>query len=51
VEWVIVPEAFVLASGALAQARFMLGGLEVDTERMRRNLDLAGRAPRHARYP
>ncbi|MSO76585.1 MAG: adenylosuccinate lyase family protein [Alphaproteobacteria bacterium] len=40
VEWIVVPEAFVLASGALGQARFMLAGLEVDTERMRRNLDI-----------
>jgi 3-carboxy-cis,cis-muconate cycloisomerase len=40
VEWIVVPEAFVLAAGALAQARFMLAGLEVDTERMRRNLDI-----------
>lgn len=40
VEWVIVPEAFVLTAGALNQARFMLAGLEVDAERMRRNLDM-----------
>jgi 3-carboxy-cis,cis-muconate cycloisomerase len=42
VEWTAVPEAFVLTAGALRQARFMLGGLEVDTERMARNLDLSG---------
>lgn len=40
VEWAIVPEAFVLTGGALHQANFMLGGLEVDAGRMRRNLDL-----------
>lgn len=41
VEWSAVPEAFVLTSGALAQANFMLAGLEVDTGRMRRNLDVS----------
>ena len=40
VEWVVVPEAFVLTAGALNQARFMLAGLEVNEERMRRNLDM-----------
>jgi len=39
-EWVVVPEAFVLTAGALAQARFMLSGLEVDAGRMRANLDM-----------
>jgi len=39
-EWIALPESFVLASGALAQAKFMLGGLIVDESRMRRNLDL-----------
>jgi 3-carboxy-cis,cis-muconate cycloisomerase len=41
-EWVAVPEAFLAASGALRQARFMLEGLIVDAGRMRRNLDLTG---------
>jgi 3-carboxy-cis,cis-muconate cycloisomerase len=41
-EWVAVPEAFLAASGALGQARFMLEGLIVDAGRMRRNLDLTG---------
>jgi 3-carboxy-cis,cis-muconate cycloisomerase len=39
-EWIAIPESFVLASGALHQARTMLGGLVVDEARMRRNLDL-----------
>jgi len=39
-EWVAIPEAFIAAAGALRQARFMLEGLIVDAERMRRNLDL-----------
>jgi 3-carboxy-cis,cis-muconate cycloisomerase len=40
IEWVALPESFILASGALAQARFMLEGLTVDAKRMRANLDL-----------
>lgn len=31
-EWVATPEAFVLASGALAHAEFVMGGLCVDEE-------------------
>ncbi|MBX9590708.1 MAG: adenylosuccinate lyase family protein [Hyphomonadaceae bacterium] len=41
-EWVAIPEAFMATSGALSQARFLLEGLIVDPERMRRNLDLTG---------
>jgi 3-carboxy-cis,cis-muconate cycloisomerase len=41
-EWVAIPQAFLAASGALRQSRFMLEGLIVDTGRMRRNLDLTG---------
>ncbi|MNM66989.1 3-carboxy-cis,cis-muconate cycloisomerase [compost metagenome] len=37
-EWAAVPESFGLTSGALAQATFMLEGLEVHDERMRSNL-------------
>ena len=37
-EWLALPSAFVLAAGALAHSRTLLSGLEVDTERMRRNL-------------
>jgi 3-carboxy-cis,cis-muconate cycloisomerase len=40
IEWISLPEIFLLASGALAQTRLMLSGLEVDPERMRANLDL-----------
>jgi 3-carboxy-cis,cis-muconate cycloisomerase len=42
VEWMVIPEAFLLASGAFGQARPMLEGLEVDAARMRANLDLGG---------
>src|SRR5438552_11993226 len=38
VEWVALPESFGYAAGALHQARFMLGGLIVDTDRMAKNL-------------
>ena len=41
-EWVAIPEAFIASSGALRQARFMLEGLIVDADRMRRNLDVTG---------
>jgi 3-carboxy-cis,cis-muconate cycloisomerase len=40
VEWMAVPESFILTAGSLAQAKFMLEGLVVDESRMRRNLDL-----------
>ena len=35
-----IPQAFVITAGALSQAREMLAGLEVDTDRMRRNLNI-----------
>jgi 3-carboxy-cis,cis-muconate cycloisomerase len=41
-EWAALPQAFIAASGALRQGRFMLEGLTVDAPRMRRNLDLTG---------
>ncbi|KAJ9610489.1 hypothetical protein H2200_005266 [Cladophialophora chaetospira] len=37
-EWVAIPEAFVLAVGALHQTNFALGGLVVNTGAMMRNL-------------
>ena len=40
IEWIALPEAFMLAAGALAHARFLVEGLEVDVERMRANLDM-----------
>jgi 3-carboxy-cis,cis-muconate cycloisomerase len=42
VEWQALPEAFLAASAALHQARFMLEGLVVDPKRMRKNLDQTG---------
>jgi 3-carboxy-cis,cis-muconate cycloisomerase len=41
-EWIALPEAFIASAGALGQARFMLEGLIVEPERMRRNLDMTG---------
>ncbi len=41
-EWLAVPESFILTGGALANAKFMLSGLVVDAGRMRANLDLTG---------
>ena len=40
IEWIALPEIFLLSSGALKQARFLVGGLQVDPVRMRANLDL-----------
>ena len=40
IEWIALPEIFCLSAGALAQARFLIGGLQVDPARMRANLDL-----------
>ncbi len=42
IEWVAIPEIFLLASGALAHARTLVTGLHIDAARMRANLDLTG---------
>jgi 3-carboxy-cis,cis-muconate cycloisomerase len=41
-EWMLVPQAMILASGALAGLRPVAEGLDVDAERMRANLELTG---------
>ena len=41
-EWMAVPEGFILSSAGLHHAKFMLGGLVVDPDRMRANLGLTG---------
>jgi adenylosuccinate lyase len=41
-EWLVLPEACLLTGAALAAAGRLLDGLEVDTERMRANLDAWG---------
>jgi 3-carboxy-cis,cis-muconate cycloisomerase len=40
VEWMAVPESFILTAGSLAQAKTLAEGLTIDESRMRRNLDL-----------
>ncbi len=40
IEWIAVPEIFLLTAGALQQARSLLAGLEVDAARMRANLEI-----------
>src|SRR6476469_5133827 len=40
IEWIALPEIFLLASGCLRQTRTMVEGLQVDATRMRANLDL-----------
>ena len=42
IEWIVLPEAFCLAAGALKQSRQVLEGLQVDAEAMLRNLELTG---------
>lgn len=42
VEWATIPEAFLLLSSSLAQAQFMLSGLDVDVDRMRKNTGITG---------
>jgi 3-carboxy-cis,cis-muconate cycloisomerase len=41
-EWLALPEIVVLTASALAAMRELMGGIEVDTVRMRENLDLTG---------
>ena len=40
IEWIVLPEIFCLAAGALSQTEFVLTGLQVDAKKMRANLDL-----------
>jgi 3-carboxy-cis,cis-muconate cycloisomerase len=40
IEWIVLPEIFCLAAGALAQTVFVLTGLQIDEHKMRANLDL-----------
>jgi 3-carboxy-cis,cis-muconate cycloisomerase len=42
VEWLALPQAFILTAGSLQQAAFMLSGLTVDAARMRANLNSTG---------
>lgn len=40
IEWIVLPEIFMLTAGALAQTRFVLEGLEVKPDKMRANLNI-----------
>ncbi len=40
IEWIVLPEIFMLAAGALKQTRTILEGIEVNEKRMRENLDI-----------
>jgi 3-carboxy-cis,cis-muconate cycloisomerase len=40
IEWIVLPEIFMLAAGALAQTRFLVSGLQVNEKKMRENLDI-----------
>src|SRR4051795_2173092 len=40
-EWMAIPESFVLAAGALHQAKFALHGLVVDEKQMAKNLGIS----------
>lgn len=38
IEWIVLPEIFMLAAGALKQTRIILEGIEVNQKKMRENL-------------
>ncbi|MGA2567015.1 MAG: 3-carboxy-cis,cis-muconate cycloisomerase [Pseudolabrys sp.] len=40
IEWIALPEIFMLSAGALAQTRFLVSGLQVNEKKMRANLDI-----------
>jgi len=40
IEWIALPEIFLLSAGALAQTRFLVEGLQVNEKKMRDNLDI-----------
>ncbi|MDV6328047.1 adenylosuccinate lyase family protein [Idiomarina sp. Sol25] len=42
IEWMIIPEAFMLASGSISQSLSILKELDVDADQMRANLNLNG---------
>jgi 3-carboxy-cis,cis-muconate cycloisomerase len=40
IEWIALPEIFMLSAGALAQTRFLIEGIQVNEKKMRANLDI-----------
>ena len=42
IEWIALPEIFLLSAGALAQTRFLVSGLQINEKKMRENLGVTG---------
>jgi 3-carboxy-cis,cis-muconate cycloisomerase len=40
IEWIVLPEIFMLAAGALSQTKFVVSGLQVNEKKMLENLDI-----------
>ncbi len=40
IEWIALPEIFMLSAGALAQTKFVVSGLQVNEKKMSENLDI-----------
>jgi len=40
IEWIVLPEIFMLSAGALAQTKFVVSGIQVNEKKMRENLDI-----------
>ncbi|MGE0562996.1 MAG: 3-carboxy-cis,cis-muconate cycloisomerase [Pseudolabrys sp.] len=40
IEWIALPEIFLASAGALAQTRFLVGGLQINEKKMRENLGI-----------
>ena len=40
IEWIALPDIFMLSAGALSQTRFLVEGLQVNEKKMRDNLDI-----------
>jgi 3-carboxy-cis,cis-muconate cycloisomerase len=40
IEWIALPEIFMLSAGALSQTRFVVSGLHVNEKKMRENIDI-----------
>ncbi len=40
IEWIALPEIFMLSAGALAQTRFVVEGIQVNEKKMRENIDI-----------
>ncbi len=40
IEWIVLPEIFMLSAGALAQTKFLTAGLQVNEKKMKENLGI-----------